>query len=189
MTSALLTPVKWTVDEYHQMIASGLLRDRRVELLNGDVVEMAPVEPPHEGMSDAAIEHLRDRLGRRVLVRAGKAVTLPTSEPLPDIAVVERRDYSDHHPYPENIYLLIEIANSRPERDLEVKRPVYARAGIAEYWVFDLLHDELRVFRDVMSTGDGADYQTDITWQDDLISMQAFPDVALSVAAMKRLVG
>jgi Uma2 family endonuclease len=183
MTSTLLAPIKWTVDEYHQMIAAGVLRDRRVELLSGDVVEMAPVEPPHEGVSDAAIEHLRERLGRRVLVRAGKAVTLPVSEPLPDIAVVQRRDYSDHHPYPDNIYLLIEIANSRPERDLEVKRPVYARAGIAEYWVFDLVKNELRIFRDV---ADG-DYQTDITWSEPTITLQAFPDVALSVAAMKRL--
>ncbi|MDB9529309.1 Uma2 family endonuclease [Oscillatoria sp. CS-180] len=184
MTSTLLTPVKWSVDDYHKMIAAGLLRDRRVELLNGDIVEMAPVEPAHEGMGDAATEHLREQLGYQVLVRAGKAVTLPTSEPLPDIAVVERRDYADHHPYPDNIYLLIEIANSRPERDTEVKRPTYASAGIREYWVFNLDKDELRVFRDA---ADG-DYQTDITWQDDAISIQAFPEVILSVNAMKRLV-
>ncbi|MEM6426789.1 MAG: Uma2 family endonuclease, partial [Cyanobacteria bacterium P01_D01_bin.128] len=166
------------------MVTAGFLDDYRVELLDGDIVEMPPVEPPHEGVGDAAIEHLRDRLGGRVLIRGGKAITLPTSEPLPDIAVVERRNYTDHHPYPENIYLLIEIANSRPERDTEGKRPIYARAGITEYWVFDLVNDELRVFRDAL---DG-DYQRDITWESDTIQMQAFPDVVLSVAAMRRLI-
>ena len=188
MTSTLLTPVKWSVNDYHQMIASGLLRDRRVELLDGDIVEMPPVEPPHEGVGDAAIEHLRERLGRQVLIRGGKAVTLPTSEPLPDIAVVERRGYSDHHPYPENIYLLIEIANSKPARDIEVKRLTYAKAGIPEYWVFDLEKDELRVFRDIQGAGDTADYRLDITWEEDIIEIQAFPDVTLSVAAMKQLI-
>lgn len=183
MTSTLLTPVKWSLDDYHQMILAGVLRDRRVELIDGDIVEMAPVEPVHEGMGDAITEHLRERLGRRVLVRSGKAITLPTSEPIPDVAVVERRDYCDHHPYSENIFLLIEIANSRPARDLEVKRPIYASAGILEYWVFDLEKDELRVFRDI---ADG-DYQTDLTWQDDAIAPIAFPEVTLSVAAMRSL--
>lgn len=183
MTSTLLTPVKWSVDDYHQMIAAGLLSDRQVELLDGDIVKMTPVDPPHEERGDAVAEHLRECLGRRVLVREGKAITLPTSEPIPDVAVVERRSYGDHHPYPENIYLLIEIANSRPERDIDVKRPLYARAGIVEYWVFDLVNDEFRVFRDCAN----GDYQTDITWTEPTITLQTFPDVVLSVAALQNL--
>ncbi|HEY9887809.1 MAG TPA: Uma2 family endonuclease [Candidatus Obscuribacterales bacterium] len=183
MAGTILTPVKWSLERYHQMAAAGVLEDYRVELLDGDIVEMTPVDPPHEERGDAVAEHLRQGLGRRVLVREGKAITLPTSEPIPDVAVVERRSYGDHHPYPENIYLLIEIANSRPERDIDVKRPIYARAGIVEYWVFDLVNDEFRVFR---GCADG-DYQTDIPWTEPTITLQAFPDVVLSVSAMKQL--
>jgi Uma2 family endonuclease len=183
MSNTLLTPVKWSINRYHELVKTGVLEDCRVELLDGDIVEMAPVEPAHEERGDATAEHLRERLGHQVLVREGKAITLNASEPIPDIAVVERRSYGNHHPYPENIYLIVEIANSRPARDIEAKRLIYAKAGITEYWVFDLEKDELRVFRDI---ADG-DYQTDITWQGDAISIQAFPDVALSVSAMKRL--
>lgn len=154
MTQAINPPIntlpiaRWSVDEYHRMISAGLLIDRRVELLNGVIVEMPPVEPIHEGRGDNA---------------------------------------ADHHPYPENIYLLIEIANSRPARDLKIKRQIYAREGIREYWVMDLEKDELRVFRDIEGEGDAADYQADITWASDTIQIQTFPDVVLSLSAMKHL--
>lgn len=128
MTQAMLQSIdtlliaRWSVDDYHRMIASGILDERRVELLDGVIVEMKPPEPIHEEMGDTAAEHLRERLGYQVRVREGKAITLsPASEPILDIAVVERHSYAERHPYPENIYWLIEIANSRSARDTEVK--------------------------------------------------------------------
>lgn len=176
-----LIPIKWSVEDYHQMIAVGLLCDRRVELLEGDIVEMSPVEPIHDDIGDELAAYLRSKLSARAKIRECKAVTLPTSEPQPDIAIVENRRYGDHHPYPENIYLLIEIAKSRPARDLETKRQIYAKAGIQEYWVLNLAAQELRVFRDIVQAGGIPDYQIKAAWELQTISILAFPDIALSL--------
>lgn len=169
------------------MIAVGLLHNRYVELLNGDIVEMSPVGSLHEGRGDNVADYLREHLGRRARVRESKAITLSSSsEPEPDIAVVEYRDYTDHHPYPENIYLLIEIANTSLDYDLNVKRPIYAQAGIREYWVMDVNGQKLYVFTGVNE----ADYQSeqilDLT-ADQNILMQAFPDIELSLTQMQQL--
>lgn len=185
---------KWSVDDYHQMIDIGLLRDRQVELLNGDIVEMSPVGSLHEGRGDNVADYLRERLGYRARIRGNKAVTLsPTSEPEPDIAVVEYRDYSDHHPYPENIYLLIEIAKTSLTYDLEVKRPAYARAGIQEYWVLDIVNQKLYVFHSLSGKGVTADYQVEevlnLAAEAPIIRIQAFPDIELSVGKMQQLGG
>lgn len=172
-----LKTVKWSVDDYHRMIRAGILQDRRVELLAGDIVEMVPVEPEHEDTGDMLAEYLRRMLGQQAKVRECKAITLSASEPQPDIAVVETRRYREHHPYPEQIYLLIEIAKSRPVRDVETKRKVYAAAGIQDYWVLNLQTQQLRVFRDIV---DG-DYQSDQVWMSKTISPLCFPEVELSV--------
>ena len=177
-----LTPAKWSVADYHEMIAAGVLCDRRVELLDGMITEMPPVDPIHEDMGDEFAIYLRSALGDRAKIRECKSITLPTSEPQPDIAIVENRRYRDHHPYPENIYLLIEIAKSKPARDLETKRKIYARAGIREYWVLDLKLGEFRVFREPVGDGADYDYQVDIIWEQETIQPLAFPQVAISIS-------
>lgn len=182
-----LIPIQWSVDDYHQMIAAGILGDRQVELLEGNIVAMPPVEPIHDDIGDELAAYLRAKLGAQAKIRECKSVTLPTSEPQPDIAVVEKRRYGDHHPYPENIYLLIEIAKSRPARDLIAKRQIYAQAGIVEYWVFDLEKQELRVFRDIQGQGKAADYQVDVVWAADTIRIGAFPQVELAATELMRL--
>lgn len=182
-----LTPVRWSVDDYHQMVRAGILRDRRVELLEGNIVEMSPVEPIHDDLGDELAAYLRAKLGARAKIRECKAVTLPTSEPQPDIAVVENRRYGDHHPYPENIYLLIEIAKSRPARDLEVKRQIYARSGIVEYWVFNLEKQELKVFRDLQGDQGVADYRVDAAWTMDTLCIEAIDEIVLSAVELRRL--
>lgn len=182
------TLMKWGLEQYHRAVKAGVFEDCRVELLHGDIVEMSPVEPVHDDIQEELAVYLRSMLGDRARVREAKAVTLPNdSEPIPDISVVKSQRYRDRHPNVEDVYLLIEIANSRPIRDTEVKRLIYAEAGIAEYWVFDLKQDNLRIFRDVAVTPNGRDYQTDILWQHDTLSIQAFPDVVLSAGEMMQL--
>ncbi len=107
---------KWTIDEYHRMIAAGILSDRQVELLKGEIVEMPPEGEPHAYSSDEAGEYLAYLLAERAKVRHAKPITLPdNSEPEPDIAIVQRlgREYREHHPYPENIFWLIEYGKLR----------------------------------------------------------------------------
>ena len=113
---------KWTLDDYHRMIESGLLNDRPVELLNGEIVEMSPEGVSHAYLSHEAARYLRHALGERADVRQGKPIALPNShsEPEPDIAVVQPRgrEYLQHHPYPENIFWLIEFASTSLSKDV-----------------------------------------------------------------------
>lgn len=171
---------KWTIDEYHRMIAAGILSERTVELLKGEIVEMSPEGKPHAYSSDEAGEYLAKLLAERAKVRQAKPITLPNdSEPEPDIAIVQRlgREYREHHPYPENIFWLIEYANSSLEKDLETKTKIYAEVGIPEYWVVNLKKLHLVIFREPL---DG-EYATKFTLTAGTIQPLAFPDISVSV--------
>lgn len=180
MTPHLVT-AKWTLEDYHQMIEAGILDDRRVELLNGEIIEMAPEGEPHAYYSSSVGDYLRRLLGDRVTIRQGNPITIPASqsEPEPDIAVVQSlgREYLRHHPYPENVLWLIEFSNNSLKKDLDPKAKAYAAAGIAEYWVVNLKRMELVVMRQPV---DGA-YAGQVTLNDGDICPIAFPDVAIPV--------
>ncbi|MEO1432730.1 MAG: Uma2 family endonuclease [Cyanobacteria bacterium J06633_8] len=175
-----LVTAKWTVDDYHQMIAAGILRDRKVELLKGEIVQMSPEGEYHAYCSDEAGEYLSELLGKRAKVRQAKPITLPNdSEPEPDLSIVQRlgRDYREHHPYVENIFWVIEYSNTSLEKDLEKKSKIYAEAGIKEYWVINLKKMHLVVFRDPV---DG-DYSTKFTLTCGEIQPIAFDDISVLV--------
>lgn len=180
--------LKWNLDMYHAAAKAGVFEDHRVELLNGNIVEIEMPDPIHEWLIETLRKYLEKMLGDRAMVREGKALTLThDSEPIPDVSVVRDQDYRRRHPSPEDVYLIIEVANSKPSRDTKTKRLTYARAGIPEYWVFDLDKQELRVFRDLRGEGETADYQVDIVWSTDTIQIGEFQDVSLSAAELKRL--
>lgn len=178
-----VTLVKWTIDEYHRMIAAGILDDRRVELLKGEIVEMSAEGEPHAYFSSEAGEYLAQLLGDRAMIRQTKPISLPNdSEPEPDIAIVQRlgREYLEHHPYPENIFWLIEYSDSSLEKDLQTKSKIYAEVRIPEYWVVNLKRRQLVVFRDPQ---DG-EYASKATLNGGTVYPLAFPDVAVSVDAI-----
>lgn len=171
---------KWTLDEYHRMIAAGILDERRVELLKGEIVEMSPEGEPHAYFSSEAGESLMQLLGNRAMIRLSKPITLPNnSEPEPDIAVVQRlgRKYLEHHPYPENIFWLIEYSDSSLDKDLKTKSQVYAEVKIPEYWVVDLKQRQIVVFRNPQN----GEYASKSIVTGGMIYSLAFPDVAVVV--------
>ncbi|MCC3445784.1 MULTISPECIES: Uma2 family endonuclease [unclassified Microcoleus] len=176
-----VTTVKWTVADYHRIIAAGILEGRKAELIGGEIIEMAPEGESHAYCSDEAGEYLIYLLGDRAKVRQGKPITLPlnNSEPEPDIAVIQRlgQNYREHHPYPENIFWLIEYSNSTLTKDLGIKNKIYAAAGIAEYWVVNLRTMELIVFRDPTDAG----YQFRETLTHGNINPLAFPNVSVAI--------
>jgi Uma2 family endonuclease len=175
--------VKWTIADYHHMIASGLLDERRVELLRGEIVDRLPEGEPHAYFSTEAGEYLAETLGKQAAIRPAKPITLPNnSEPEPDIAIVQRlgREYLGHHPYPENIFWLIEYSDSSLDKDLELKSKIYAEANILEYWVVNLKKGCLIVFRDPQ---DG-EYGSKITLTDGTICPVAFPTIEIAVKAI-----
>ncbi|MBD2091837.1 Uma2 family endonuclease [Microcoleus sp. FACHB-1515] len=176
MTTA--TQRRVTLDEYHRMIDAGELDDRHVELLNGEIVEMPPEGVPHASSSDRAERYIRKLLGDRAWLRVGKPITLPNdSEPEPDLCICENIEYDAHHPYPEDIFCLIEFSNSSLKKDLEVKPQTYAAAGIREYWVLNLKKMELTVFRSPTATG----YQSEQKFMQGTIKPLAFQDVSIDV--------
>ncbi len=139
---------KWSVEDYHQIIESGILEGKSVELLEGEIVSMSPEKPIHSSRIDTVADYLRDILQGVAKVREAHPITLDNSEPEPDIAIVRFDDnnYSNRHPYPQDIYWLIEVSNKTLTKDLEEKSLIYARNGIPEYWVIDLLNNKLWVF-------------------------------------------
>lgn len=174
---------KWTLDEYHRMLEAGVLDDRQVELLKGEIIEMAPEGKPHAFYSDEAGEYLARLLGDRARVRHAKPITLPNhSEPEPDLAIVQRlgREYLEHHPYPENIFWLVEYSETSLTKDLELKSRIYAEAGISEYWVANLKLHWLVVFRDPIE----GEYTSETTLTSGMIQPVAFPEVSVSVDRM-----
>lgn len=143
---------RWTVEDYHRMIGAGILTpDDRVELLDGQIVEMAPQNPPHASTTDESADYLKALFAGQARVRTQLPITLaPNSEPEPDIAIVriDQRRYSDRHPAPADVFLLIEIADSTLQRDRTRKAKIYASAGIPEYWIVDLNSQQVIILRD-----------------------------------------
>ncbi|MFM7427411.1 MAG: Uma2 family endonuclease [Elainella sp.] len=178
-----LTLAKISLEQYHRMVEAGIWDDRQVELLNGIIVEMAPEGTPHAHRSTEVGEYLMRLLGDRAQVRPAKPITLPQgSEPEPDLAIVRRLgdEYLAHHPYPEDIFSVIEYSQTSIEKDLGIKAEIYAAAEIAEYWVVNLNENKLVMFREPI---DGL-YQSRQELASGQISPVAFADVAIEVARL-----
>jgi len=149
----------FTVDDYHRLAEIGILsEDDRVELLDGQVVEMSPIGPRHGGCVKNLVRLLYRRLGEAVILGVQDPVALGRhSEPQPDIAVLKPRSdaYRSAHPRPADTLLVIEVADTSLESDREVKLPLYAGAGIPEVWLVDLEHEVIVVYRQPSAEGYG----------------------------------
>jgi Uma2 family endonuclease len=181
---------RFTVAEYYAMTRAGILgRNEHVELIHGVIVKMAAKGGPHVTSVTNTGDTLRDKLGRTVLVRQESPIDLGDTEPEPDVVVARgrSRDYVQHHPRPADILLLIEVSEPSLEYDLTVKMPLYAAAGIIEYWVIDLEHSRLEVFRDVVpaDADHPAAYRTHLTFfAADAVVPVSFPLVQIPVAEL-----
>ncbi|MGK7952346.1 MAG: Uma2 family endonuclease [Xenococcaceae cyanobacterium] len=178
----MTTLAKWSVNDYHLMIESGVLNNRSVELLAGEIIEMSPEGPLHRFTNDTVAEYLRELLRGRAKVFEAHPITLSNSEPEPDIAVVRlpNSNYLTHHPYPEDIYWLMEISNTTIEEDLGRKKKIYANAEIDEYWVINLKTTEIIIFREPS----GNDYKTKLTIARGTITPIAFPNIQIEVTTI-----
>ena len=175
-----IVTAKWSVQDYHQMIDTGLLDDRKVELLRGEIIEMSPEGVPHSFYCRETGEYLRQLLGDRARISEAHPITLPdNSEPEPDIAIVKMPAalYRDRHPQVSDIFWLIEVSNSTLIKDLGMKKDIYAKAGITEYWVMNLQESVLIVFRNLTESG----YQLETRFNSGTISPLAFSDLSIDV--------
>jgi Uma2 family endonuclease len=173
---------RFTVEEYHRMGEGGVLSpEARVELIDGEIIEMAPIGSPHAGTTLFLDRWFAFRLDERAYVIVQSPVLLPPhSEPLPDLAVVRPRPdhYRSGHPRPEDIFLLIEVSDTTGEYDRTLKLPLYARAGIPEVWIVDLAAQCVEVYR---GPSPGGYEQMERFSRRQVVSPQAFPDLHLPV--------
>ncbi len=159
---AVLQRHRLTVDEYYRMGQAGVFApDARVELIEGEVIDMAPIGTRHA----SAVKKLNALLSAAAQGRAIVAVQDPlrlsdASEPEPDLMLLRPRAdfYAQAHPGPADVLLLIEVSDSTAAYDRSVKLDLYARHRVAEVWIVDLDNNVVRFFRH----GDGQAY-TDIT--------------------------
>jgi Uma2 family endonuclease len=172
----------WTVDDYHRMVKTGILTGSdRVELLEGQIIEMNPQLPPHAATTQHAFRYLDRLLETVAYVRMQLPVTLkPKSEPEPDIAVVRinANEDGDRHPTPDDILLIIEIADSTLLGDRQQKARIYAKAGISDYWILDVNARQVYVFRE--PTLDGYQQEALLT-ANTMLAPIAFPDIPISL--------
>ena len=174
---------KWTLNQYHQMIYAGILTsDDQVELFNGEIIEVTPQKPIHTHRCRKIDQLIASKLGNRAEIRAQFPITLPLShsEPEPDIVVAKGNidTYEHKHPAPEDIYFMVEVANTTFQEVIAKRMPIYAMEGIREYWVVDIKGKKLHVFT---VPGDNNYEMEEILFRDDTVSPQAFPDVQFLV--------
>jgi Uma2 family endonuclease len=172
----------FTVEEYHRMAEAGILgEDERVELIEGEIVQMAPIGPRHIGCVINANRLFFTRLGARAVISPqNPVVILPRSEPQPDLALLRPRavSYSRERPASDDVLLAVEVADTTVRFDRLVKSRLYARAGIAEFWLCLAMDGAVEVYR-----GPGADGYAGVTLHgpDQIVSPLAFPDVSFAV--------
>jgi len=174
-----------SVDEYYRMAEVGLLApDARVELIEGEIIDMPPIGTDHAGIV-SLLNHLLVRaLDTRAVVQPQAGVRLDLrSEPQPDLAVLApRADFYRHkHPAPADALLLIEVSDSTLRYDLDVKVPLYARHGIAEVWIVDLQHEQLHSFR--MPQG-GQYRERHITREPGVTRVDGLPGIDIDLAGL-----
>jgi hypothetical protein len=140
----------FTADEYQRLGEAGILPpDARVELLDGVIVEMTPIGSSHAACVDRLNVRLQRSCGERAIVRVQGPIRLNAySEPQPDLSLLKPRAdfYGSAHPGPNDVLLVIEVADASLRFDRDVKMPLYARAGVAEYWLIDVVNDTVEVF-------------------------------------------
>ncbi|RME47171.1 MAG: Uma2 family endonuclease [Chloroflexi bacterium] len=167
----------FTVDEYHQMAEAGIFtEDDRVELIEGEIVEMAPIGSRHAACVDRLNRLFSNRIGERAIARVQSPVRLSEfSEPEPDLALLRPRPdfYAQAHPQPEDVLLVVEVAETSVTSDRDVKVPLYARAGIPEVWLVDLAEETVEVYREPLPRGYAKIRRV---WRGDELAPHAFPD-------------
>ena len=180
-------PARVSIADYYRMAATGELSpEARVELLDGRIIDMAPIGSFHGGMTNYLTEIFAIANRQRWVVAVQNPVRLDDfSEPQPDLMLLHPAAdyYQRRHPVPSEVFLLVEVADSSLTKDRELKLPAYGRAGIAEVWIVNLADLAVEVYREPHFTGYRA---KTILRTGDQARPQAFPDAVVEVRELFR---
>ena len=141
----------FTIEEYYRLAEVGILTESdHVELINGDIIAMNPINSPHAGMVNRLASILDRKLHKRATITVQNPIRISTiSEPEPDV-VIAKYDvdyYESHHPTSGEIYVVIEVSDTTLEKDREVKHPLYAEVSIPEYWIINIQDRQIEIHR------------------------------------------
>jgi Uma2 family endonuclease len=174
-----------TIEQYYQMAQVGLLSpEDRVELIEGEIIDMAPMGSEHASALRTLAELFVEALQKRAIVAVQDPVRLSErSEPEPDLALLRRRAdlYKHAHPTAADVYLIVEVAQTSLRYEREVKLPLYAKHGIPEAWIIDTEKRELSVYRNP----EGDRYVSEATTkQPGKIALFALPEVEVDLSGL-----
>ncbi|MGH8507327.1 MAG: Uma2 family endonuclease [Gammaproteobacteria bacterium] len=174
-----------TAGDYHRMGEAGIFAEGdRVELIEGEIIEMAPIGSQHAACVARLQKLLERSAGDQAIIWVQNPVVLNDhSEPEPDICLLRpRRDfYASAHPHPADVLLIIEVADTSLAYDRDVKLPLYARQGIPEAWIVELENKCVHVFTDATSTG----YQETQTLANPAVrKLEALPDCPVDLSGL-----
>ncbi len=180
-----LPPRLWTVKEFHDLGERGWFEGKRAKLIEGQIVEEGPMNPPHANAGDLAEDVIRNLFGRGWISRTQKPLVFDLwTDPLPDIAVM-RGNPGGFKTHPTTADLIVEIADSSLGSDTTTKADLYATAGIKDYWVLDVDGKRLFVFRDPACVDGVHSYQTKMVLKEsDKISPLALPSSSILVSEL-----
>jgi Uma2 family endonuclease len=183
----MLAPAKhlFSVKEFYRMAETGILPTNvRVELLDGEIIDMSPIGPFHGGVANYLTQIFTAAARGRWLTAIQNPIHLGDhSEPQPDVLLLKpaKDYYRQQHPQPEDVYLLVEIADTSLESDQEQKLPAYGRAGVSEVWIVNLNELTIEVYREPHFNGYGGKI---VLRAGDQATPSAFPEVAVDVAEL-----
>ncbi len=173
---------RFTVEEYHRMGEAGIFaEDDRIELIDGEIIQMIPIGSPHAACVDRLTRLFVLSAGQRASVRVQSPISLgPQSEPQPDLTLLRPRAdfYVNAHPGASDVWLVVEVAGTSLPFDRTVKMPLYSRAGVPEVWLVDLAGACVEVHRRPSA---GRYEEVQRVTRGERLTCQAFPDLSVGV--------
>ncbi|WP_315791778.1 Uma2 family endonuclease [Fischerella sp. JS2] len=179
---------RFTLAEYHKLTELGFFgEDDHIELINGEIIQMVAKGKAHETFLRRLLKELPKLVGDRATLQTQAPITIPpNSEPEPDFAILKNSsdDYACAHSQPADVLLVIEVADSSLDYDQDVKKTLYAQAGITDYWIFNLGDNNLEYYSEPYQ-----DYQSKygylnkrIVLSNQAISLPCFPELSLNLS-------
>lgn len=174
-----------TLEQFERMCEVGIIgEDERVELIEGELIEMPPPSPEHSTPTRRLSRTFIEALGDRVVVFVQDSIRLPPrSAPQPDLTLAAPPDerYAHKNPEPADILLVVEVAKTTHNYDRRTKMPLYARQGIAEAWLVDVPARTVEIYREPKPDGYT---RVEKVGDDGSLSLEAFPDVTIAAGPL-----
>ena len=182
MSTETVTKKLFTRAEYYRIWDAGILpEDGRFELIRGEIIEMPRAKPAHSGRVNRLTHLFTSRFGEAVIVSVqNPAIIDDFSEPVPDLTLLKPREdfYTSEHPLPEDVLLAVEISHTTARYDSKIKAPLYAEAGICEYWQLDVKKEILIVRTDPSG---GLYRNTAVLQRGQTVRLQTLPTATFSI--------